>query len=326
MYRSTLLLQTLLKTYAPVLVSVVSFFSVNAQDIQVKGVKDKTAIPQACESIVPANLKDEVDVKALVKESNCKGSGDMMSDYTYVVESVKREPGNKGQIKEEIIVYEVFMPNLPNGARGRGVLLVTSRDGVPVPPQELEKKRLQAGERLEKEEKRVASVSVSQTAAKREGMLPLGSYGKFTFGIDKAVVDVHTYLTNCELTLIRREQNEGREMLVLAFTPQPDARFKDNEKYIAQLKGEIWIDVKDRIVTRLVGWPQTATQLNQNVPAVYFEMIRLPTGVWLPHVTRINGAHYPGLFDHIKYYSTLTFSEYKRFSTEIKDQRLEVPR
>ena len=311
-----------------VLLSMVSCFSVTAQSVKgIEGVKSKTEIPQACESIVPANLEDKVDVKALVKESDCKGSGDMSSDYTYVMESVKRERGKKGQIKEEVIVYEVFMPILPNGARGDGVLLVISRNGVPVPPQELGKERWRAGERLEKEEKRVASVPVSQaqTVAKVNGMLPLGSYERFNFGVDKAVVDVNTFLTNCELTLIRREQNEGREMLVFTFTPQPDAQFKDNEKYIAQLKGEIWIDVKDRIVTRLVGW-QSATQLDQKAPAVYYEMIRLPRGIWLPLVARINGADYPGLFDHISYNSSVTFSEYKRFLTEVKDQRLEPPR
>lgn len=311
-----------------VLVLVVTFSSVTAQGVKsIEAVKDKTAIPPACESIVPVDLKDKIDVKALVKESNCKGSGDMYLDYSYVLKSVKRETEDKSQIKEESIVYEVFLPVLPNGTRGRGVLLVTNRNGVPVPPQELEKERLRAGERLEKQEKRIASspTSQTQTAANRNGMLPVGSYETFGFGGGKAVVNVHTFLTNCELTLIRREQNEGREMLVFTFTPQPGAQFKDNERYIAQLKGEIWIDVQDRIVARLVGWPQTATQLNEKDPAVYFEMIRLPAGVWLPLETRINGTDYPGLFNRVTFYATLKFSEYKRFLTEIKDQKIETP-
>ena len=309
-----------------VLVLVVTFVSVTAQSVQVKGVKEKTAIPPACESIVPANLEDHFDVKALVKEANCKGSGDLYSDYSYVMKAVKREPGNKGQIKEESTVYEVFMPILPKGARLRGVLLVTSRNGVPVPPQELEKERLRAGERLEKEEKRTSSSPASQTetAANRDGMLPLGSYETFAFRGGKVVVDVRTFLTNCELTLIRREQNQGREMLVFSFAPMP-VQFKDNEKYIAQLKGEIWIDVQDRIVARLLGWPQTATQLIEKVPALYFEMIRLPAGVWLPLEIRLNGTDYPGLFDRAAFSATLNFGDYKRFSTEIKDQKLDTP-
>lgn len=304
-----------------VLVLVLSLFAASGQSIQVKAGKDKTAIPPACESVDPANLEDNVDVKALVKEATCKGSGDIYLDYSYVLKSVKR----KGQIKEESIDYEVFLPVLPNGARGRGVLLVTSRDGVPVPPQELEKERLKAGERLEKEERKSASASPTPTAANSKGMLPLGSYETFAFGGGKAVFNVRTFLKDCELALIRREQNEGREMLVFSFTPQPGAQFRDNENYIAQLKGEIWIDVQDRIVARLAGWPQTATQSNEKAAAVSFKMIRLPAGVWLPLEARINGRDYPGLFDHVAFDSTLTFSEYKRFSTEIKDQKVDTP-
>ena len=310
-----------------VLVFAITVFSVNAQSIQVKTSKDKTRIPPACESIVPANLEGEIDVTALVKESNCKGSGDMFSDYTYVLISIKRGPGNKGQIIEESIVYEVFMPTLPNGARGNGILLVTSRNGVPVPPRELEKERLKAGERLEKEEKKAKSPATSQaeTAANHNGMLPLGSYERMTFGVRKAAVDVHTFLANCELTLSRRDKIEGREMLVFTFTPRHDAQFEYNERYIAQLKGEIWIDVQDRIVTRLIGWPRTATQLNEKAAAVYYEMIRLPAGIWLPLETRVNGTDYPGLFDRSIVYSTVSFREYKRFATEVKDPKVNTP-
>ena len=307
-----------------VLILLLTSFSVTAQSIKVKGAKDKDPIPPACESIVPVNLED---VKALVKEANCKGSGDMFSDYTYVLTSIRREPRDKGQMKEVSLVYEVFMPILPNGSRGNGVLLVTSRDGVPVPPQELEKERLKAGERLEKEERKITSTTTpqAQPVANRTGTLPLGSYEPMTFGGRKTAVNIHTFLTNCELTLARREKIEGREMLVFSFMPHADAQFEDNEKYIAQLNGEIWIDAQDRIVARLVGWPRTATQLNEKGPAVYYEMIRLPAGVWLPLETRVNGNDYPGLFNREIFYSVLSFSEYKRFSTEIKDQKVDSP-
>jgi len=50
--------------------------------------------------------------------------------------------------------------------------------------------------------------------------------------------------------------------------------------------------------------------------------MRLPEGVWLPHVVRINGADYQKLFDGINRDSTSTFSNYIRFSTEIKDVRV----
>ena len=51
-------------------------------------------------------------------------------------------------------------------------------------------------------------------------------------------------------------------------------------------------------------------------------MMRLPEGVWLPRVIRINGADYQKLFDGITTDSTSTFSNFIRFSTEIKDVKV----
>jgi hypothetical protein len=169
-------------------------------------------------------------------------------------------------------------------------------------------------------------------------MLPIGMYSRTTsnhssFGKQgSAALAIHTFLKTCELTLARREQHEGRETLIFNFTPRPVAQFGDNEKYIAQLTGEIWIDTQDRIVTRLVGWPSlTASDTHslnpppsseQRPPAVYVEMMRLPEGVWLPHVVRINGADDQKLFNGITSDSTSTFSNYIRFSTEIKDVKV----
>ena len=60
-------------------------------------------------------------------------------------------------------------------------------------------------------------------------------------------------------------------------------------------------------------------------PAVYVEMVRLPEGIWLPRVIRINGADYPKLFDGITTESVSIFSNYIRFSTEIKDVKVNTP-
>jgi hypothetical protein len=52
------------------------------------------------------------------------------------------------------------------------------------------------------------------------------------------------------------------------------------------------------------------------------EMMRLPQGIWLPRMIRINGADYQKLFDGITSDSITTFSNYVRFSTEIKDVQI----
>jgi len=306
-----------------------------AQNASVSIGKQVSRIPKACEAVVPAAIEGTLDIPALVKEAYCKGAGDMMIEYSYVLNSATRSKDKKGQVKEESTTYEVFIPTLKSGTHAKGILVVTSRNGVPVPAAELEKSRMEAGQRLEKAEEKNAreTPSAPETNPNVKGMLPLGMYARTASNRSSlgksgsAGLAIQTFLKTCELSLARRDQRDGREMLVFNFTPRPDAQFADNEKYIAQLSGEIWIDTQDRIVTRLIGWPSLTdtNPLNPSLtpverpPAVYVEMMRLPEGVWLPQVVRINGADYQKLFDGITKESLSTFSNYIRFSTEVKD-------
>src|SRR5207253_5911091 len=84
----------------------------------------------------------------------------------------------KGQTKEETTTNEVFIPTLKSGTHAKGILVVTSRNGVPVPASELEKTRKEAGERLEKAEEKNAreTPSPAETNSDVKGMLPLGMY------------------------------------------------------------------------------------------------------------------------------------------------------
>jgi hypothetical protein len=317
---------------------------IGAQNAQVSVGKRASRIPKSCEAVVPASIEGTVDIPALVKEAYCKGDGDMLTEYSYVLNSVGRSKDKKGNTKEPSTTYEVFIPTLKSGTHAKGILVVTSRNGVPVPANELEKARTQAGERLEKAEEKNAreAPAPAETDPSVKGMLPLGMYAHTRTNRSTIVgksgsaeLAIHTFLKTCELTLARREQHDGREMLVFKFTPRPDTQFADNEKYIAQLTGEIWIDAQDRIVTRLTGWPTlSANNTNpfspslkpiETPPAVYVEMMRLPEGVWLPRVVRINGADYQKLFDGITSDSLVTYSNFVRFSTEIKDVKVNSP-
>ncbi len=109
-----------------------------------------------------------------------------------------------------------------------------------------------------------------------------------------ASLAVDDFLRTSELTFARRDQKDGRETLVFNFAPRPDAQYTENNKYMAQLKGEIRIDAADRIVTQLIGWPASAQAANSsaatassaNPPAVYVEMMRVREGSWLPHLIK----------------------------------------
>lgn len=329
-----------------------------AQDARVEISKRTRAIPKSCELVTPATIEPTVDVPALIKEAICKGAGDMLGEYTYTVNSLKRKKDKKGKVKDETFVYEVFIPTLKGGMRTKGVLVVTSHNGVAVPPAELEKSRLEAAKKIEKEEERIErnapAISESDSVT---GMLPLGTYARRTLSRSSlgmksagATLAVADFLKLSDLTMARREQIDGRDILIFNFTPRAGIIFADNEEYMAQITGEIWIDATDRIVTRLIGWPTNAVNnknedrgpgaasidkaktsappnTSERPPAVYVEMMRLPKpGVWVPHVIRINGADYQTLFDGIKNDSISTYSDYIRFSTEVKDAAVEPPK
>jgi hypothetical protein len=327
-----------------ILFALLSSLPVAAQSVRVEVSKRANKIPRACQSIVPASIpasiNDPIDVPALVKEARCKGAGDMLSDYTYVMRVSHREKEKKGNIKEDTTTYEVFIPTLKSGMHTKGILLMTSRNGVPVPAAELEKERLKTGERLEKEENKIAQADAPaagpENSPEIKGLLPLGvynrsginrsSFGSRTGGASLSILD---FLANCDLMFLRREPKDGREVLVFRFTPRPDAKYDVNNKYMAQLTGEVWIDATDRIVTRLAGWPRdpkattdSLPALVQTPPAVYVELMRLREGIWLPRVFRINGMDYPTLFDHVTGDRTSTYSDYIRFTTEVNDVKV----
>jgi len=315
-----------------------------AQGVRIEVGKRVTAVPKVCESVKPASIEAEIDIPGLVREAICKGAGDMLSDYTYVMTNTKRTIDKKGHIREESTVYEVYMPTLKGGTRGRGILLVTSKNGIPVPAAELEKERAKAGERLEKEQGKVESQTPSlpeKDTILTKGLMPIGMYPrtrslKSSFGRTKADVAlvVQTFLEKCELTFDHREQIDGHTTLVFNFKARSGAEFNDNERYIAKLHGKIWIDAAERIVTRLAGWPTSETstmvtgiapQSDESTPAVYVEMTRLPEGVWLSKTVRLNGADYRDLFEGIESDGTVSYSEYKRFTSEAQDVILDTP-
>ncbi|HEX3086581.1 MAG TPA: hypothetical protein VHP99_18745, partial [Pyrinomonadaceae bacterium] len=100
-------------------------FPVIAQNVRVDVGKHSEAIPKVCKSVVPASLDGAIDVPSLVKEAICKGAGDMMIEYTYVLNSKRRDKDKKGKEKATSTTYEVFIPVLKSGTRTKGVLVTT---------------------------------------------------------------------------------------------------------------------------------------------------------------------------------------------------------
>jgi hypothetical protein len=75
--------------YTLILLTLLCCARISAQHASVSIGKRASRIPKSCEGVIPAAI-DPIDIPALVKEAYCKGAGDTLADYTYVMDSVGR--------------------------------------------------------------------------------------------------------------------------------------------------------------------------------------------------------------------------------------------
>src|ERR1700730_10616002 len=88
-----------------ILLALLSSLPAFAQNAQVSIGKHVSRIPKSCEGVVPASIEGTIDIPALMKEAYCKGAGDTMTEYSYVLNSVSRSKDKKGNTKEESTTY-----------------------------------------------------------------------------------------------------------------------------------------------------------------------------------------------------------------------------
>jgi hypothetical protein len=101
---------------------------------------------------------------------------------------------------------------------------------------------------------------------------------------------------------------------------------------IAKLVGVVWIDPVDKQVMRLEarlaeGFKIAGGLLVSLRPgaAMIFEQTRMTGGVWLPRFAQFNLSVKILLFGGGDYNKTIEWSDYKHFSGDVKDYKLDSP-
>ncbi|HSK64239.1 MAG TPA: hypothetical protein VK893_10365, partial [Pyrinomonadaceae bacterium] len=214
-------------------------------------------------------------------------------------------------------VYEVYP--LPNR---EPVQKLISENGVPLSAERLAKEDrrvqeefLKAEREREKDEKRVARRRAEREKKEGEG------------------TEISPFLKACEFVSPRRETLSGRETIVFDFRPRPGFRPQSRqESLIAKLIGVIWIDPVDKQVIRLEarlaeGFKMAGGLLVSLKPgaALVMEQTRMAQGVWLPRFAQINLSVKVLLFGGGDYNKTIEWSDYKHFSGDVKDYRIDAP-
>ena len=268
----------------------------------------------------PPGAKDNLDVVALLREveKNQDELENRVAEYAFKQTETDREINDKGELKKQTVkVYEVYP--LPNR---EPVEKLISEDGVPLSPDRATKedRRVQeefarAEREKEKDEKKVAQRRADREKKEAEG------------------TEISPFLKACEFVSPRRELLAGRETIVFDFRPRPGFKPKNREEsLIAKLIGVVWIDPVDKQVIRLEarlaeGFKMAGGLLVSLKPgaALVIEQTRMEQGVWLPRFAHVNLSVKVLLFGGGDYNKTIEWSDYKHFTGDVKDYKIDAP-
>jgi hypothetical protein len=282
----------------------------------------------------PPAATEKLDVAALLREvaSNQDETEKRVSEYSFKQTETDREINSKGELKKETVkVYEVYP--LPNR---EPVQKLISENGVPLSPERAAKedKRVQeeflkAERDREKDEKEAAQRKAEREKKRAEHEKKKGKNDED----EDSDPEISMFLRACDFISPRRERFENRDTIVFDFRPRAGFKPKTREEsLITKLVGVVWIDPVDKQVIRLEarlaeGFKMAGGLLVSLKPgaALVMEQTRMAQGVWLPRFAQINLSVKVLLFGGGDYNKTIEWSDYKHFSGDVKDYKIDAP-
>lgn len=273
----------------------------------------------------PPGATEKLDVAALLREvaRNQDETENRVAEYAFKQTETDREINSKGEVKKQTVkVYEVYP--LPNRVP---VQKLISENGVPLSAERAAKEEKRVQEeflKAEREREKDAKEAARRRAEYEKRKKKDGDDG------DPAI---SMFLRVCDFVSPRRERFEGRESIVFDFRPRAGFKPKTREEsLIAKLVGVVWIDPVDKQVIRLEarlaeGFKMAGGLLVSLKPgaALVMEQTRMVQGVWLPRFAQINLSVRVLLFAGGDFNKTIEWSDYKHFSGDVKDYKIEGP-
>lgn len=291
----------------------------------------------------PPAATEKLDVAALLREVavNQNQLEYRVAEYSFKQTETDREINSKGELKKQTVkVYEVFP--LPNR---EPVEKLISENGVPLSPERAvkEDKRVQEeflkAERDKEKNERDAARRRAERENKNTKAADTNNKGEGNKNNENSKDEedgnpaISLFLRVCDFVSPRRERFEGRESIVFDFRPRAGFKPKSREEsLIAKLVGVVWIDPVDKQVMRLEarlaeGFKMAGGLLVSLKPgaALVMEQTRMEQGVWLPRFAQINLSVKVLLFGGGDFNKTIEWSDYKHFSGDVKDYKIEAP-
>jgi len=276
-------------------------------------------------SFDPPRAAEALDVAALLIDvsRNQNELEKRTAEYSFLQKETDREINSKGEVKKETVkVFEVF----PIANRDP-IMKLVSENGITL-----------TGERATKEAKRVEEeflkVEREREKAEQRKQRAASDPKKAGKAQEKDDIDISGFLRVCEFVSPRRERFRDRDAVVFDFRPRPGFKSSNRqEDLISKLVGVVWIDPADKQVMRLEarlaeGFKMAGGLLVNLRPGAAFvmEQTRMMEGVWLPRMAQINLSVKVLLFGGGDFNKTIEWSDYKHFSGDVSDYKLDAPK
>jgi hypothetical protein len=276
----------------------------------------------------PPSATEDLDVIGLLREvgKNQDETEKRVAEYAFKQTETDRQIDSKGVLKKETVkVYEVYPI-----AHREPVEKLISENGVPLSPEKAakeEKRVLEEFEKVERDREKDERESAKRKAEREKKNRAAGEEADED-------PDISQFLKVCEFVSPRREVFGDREAIVFDFRPRAGFKPRNREEsLIAKLVGVVWIDPVDKQVIRLEarlaeGFKMAGGLLVSLKPgaAMVMEQKRMAEGVWLPRFAQVNLSVKVLLFAGGDFNKTIEWSDYRHFSGDVKDYKLEGPK
>jgi hypothetical protein len=282
----------------------------------------------------PPAATQKFDITSLLLEvgRNQDATENRVAEYSFKQTETDREISSKGELKKQTVkVYEVY-PLLNR----EPVEKLISENGVPLSAERAAKEEKRVQEeflKAEREKERDAADAAKRKAEREKKKAEREQKTGQRNNDEDNDPAISMFLRACDFVSPRLELFEGRESIVVDFRPRAGFKPKTREEsLIAKLVGVVWIDPVDKQVMRLEarlaeGFKIAGGLVASLKPgaALVMEQTRMEQGVWLPRFAQINLSVKVLLFGGGDFNKTIEWSDYKHFSGDVKDYKIEAP-
>ena len=290
----------------------------DAYEIKLESVKINESIAKGVFDF-PQTSTELPEITTLLKQlqDNEDKVDRLLDTYSFLQKSIKREVGKDGILTET--ESETFQLSFYKGFR---ISRLIEKNSKPLSPSEQESADKDAQKRVEEIEKLIAKKEAKEASQAAGG----------THSDDRGRVSVAEVLRASNLINPRRERFRGRDVIVFDFEPNPHFDLK-NAKSILKLFGKtagvMWIDEKDKQVARLEAFLFDSYKIGGGVVAKLkkgasftVEQERVNDEIWLPSSMDINMSVRLFFVKGIDFNQTIKSSDYRKFTTEVKDAKV----